>query len=98
MPLYFFHIRSDESEILDPEGAECPDLESARSAALVSARSIMSEEIKNGHLPLGERLDIEDRDGQLLLSVNFGEALILPPGFSLGLPEREARDQVASSS
>ena len=83
MPLYYFHVRSDGVEILDPEGSTYPDLDSARREAVAGARSILSEEIKGGRLAIDERLDIEDEEGRVLLSIAFAEVLILPPGWSI---------------
>lgn len=83
MPLYFFHVRSDGSEILDPDGVEYPDLDAARRAAVAGARSIISEEAKDGRLPLDERIDVEDGDGKILLSLSFLDAVDLPAAMSI---------------
>lgn len=75
MPLFYFHIRRSEDEIRDTEGIDLPDLEAARREAILSARSILSQEVLQGDLPLHERIDIEDADGRLLLSVSFLETV-----------------------
>lgn len=75
MPTFFFHIRRSEGEIRDSEGSVLPDLEAARREAILSARSILSQEVLQGDLPLHERIDIEDPEGRLLLSVSFLETV-----------------------
>ena len=87
MPLYFFHVRSSAGETLDPEGSSCADLDAARRQAIAGIRSIISEEVKDGHLPLDERLDVEDEQGRVLMSLAFTEALALPPELASALAE-----------
>ena len=101
MPLYYFHVRGDGIEILDPEGCECPDVQAAHREALAGARSILSEELKDGRLAVDERIDIEDEQGRLLCSVKFGEAIALPPGWTLrspGSPEPAGRTGTSDHS
>ena len=83
MPRYYFHIRSDDVEILDDEGSEFPDLDTAWRKAIDGARGILSQEVLRGSLPLHERIDIEDEAGGVLRSVRFAEAV------AIGIPPQD---------
>lgn len=75
MPRYFLHIRGGREDFEDSEGLVLPDLEAARHQAVAGARSILCEEVMNGHLHLDERIDIEDEARELLLSVHFRDVV-----------------------
>ncbi len=75
MPRYFLHIRGGQEDFEDSEGLVLPDLEAARHRAVAGARSILCEEVMNGHLHLDERIDIEDERRELLLSVHFRDVV-----------------------
>ena len=42
MPHFYFHLSNGMGEIRDEEGADLPDLETARMRAVVAIRSILS--------------------------------------------------------
>jgi hypothetical protein len=86
MPRYYLHIVRDEDVIVDFEGYDLPDLESARSEAIGGARGILSEEVLNGTLSLAERIDIADADGVVLASIPFLATI------DIRLPPRDNRD------
>jgi len=75
MPRYFLHIRSGQGDIEDSEGLVLADLEAARREAVVGARSIICEDVMNGHLHLDERIDVENERRELLLSVHFRDVV-----------------------
>lgn len=75
MQRFFLHIVTGEEEIRDSEGQLLPNLEAARAEAIAGARSILSQEVLLGVLPLDERIDIADEKGDVLLSVSFLEAI-----------------------
>ncbi|MEA1015663.1 hypothetical protein SH591_13050 [Sphingomonas sp. LY54] len=75
MPRFYFHIRSDDVEILDDEGSEFPDLDAAWREAIDGARGILSQEVLKGSLPLHERIDIADEAGGVLRTVPFTDVV-----------------------
>ncbi|HEY0044755.1 MAG TPA: hypothetical protein VGB62_09420 [Allosphingosinicella sp.] len=77
MARYFLHQRGGEREFSDEEGQDLADLDAARATAVAGIRSILSDEVLRGALPLGERVDIEDAAGHQLASVRFIEAVEL---------------------
>jgi hypothetical protein len=77
MARYYLHISNGGGYSEDPEGQELPDLEAARASAIEGARSLLSEEARQGQLDLSGRIDIADADGNILLSVPFGDAVKL---------------------
>ena len=76
MPRYFFHVFNDEITI-DEEGADLSDLDAARDFATESARSLVCDSIKKGHLNLDHRIEIADEAGARRLTLTFREAFTL---------------------
>ncbi|MGZ8285843.1 MAG: DUF6894 family protein [Allosphingosinicella sp.] len=76
MPLFFFHIH-DDFEFTDEQGIDMADAASARVAALAGARGMMSEQVKKGRLSLHHRIEVEDEDGDAILSLPFGDAVVI---------------------
>ncbi len=75
MAVYFFHLRGGRIDAHDHEGTELADATAARRQAVLNARDIMAEEVKEGRLPLHERIDVHDGEGLLLFSVPFRSAI-----------------------
>jgi hypothetical protein len=75
MPRYFLDIVNGDT-IEDPDGAEFGDIAEAREEAVLSARDLIGQDIKEGR-PLGltRRIDIRDDNGQVVDSVIFSEAI-----------------------
>jgi hypothetical protein len=76
MLLYRFHVLND-IDAPDDEGAELPNLADAHLRAIDYARDLAAHAVRQGHLNLKHRIDIEDEAGEVLLSVSFGEAVEL---------------------
>ena len=74
MPRFFFHIRDGES-IDDPDGMYLPDTRSARLEAMRSARDIMAEDVRRGHLPLSAWIEVTDEHGEAIFALPFAEAI-----------------------
>jgi len=74
---YHFHLRNLEELILDEEGSEYSDMESAREEARASVRELAIEDIRNGKSPRGWRVQISDPDGALLETVKL-EGVMAP--------------------
>lgn len=76
MPRYFFHIFNDEI-VLDEEGLELPDIDSARQNAIAGARSLICRSVENGHLNLNHRIEVCDESDSRLFTMTFREAFTL---------------------
>ena len=75
VPRFYFHLY-DDVDILDDEGNELPDLETARSHAVRCARVTFAENAKDeGRVVLHHRIDIADEQGAVLERVRFGDAV-----------------------
>ena len=76
MPRYYFQLR-DDIDAKDEEGAELPDIASARAQAETYARTMACQEVLEGHLNLHHRIEVEDEAGQRVAIVTFGEVVKL---------------------
>ena len=76
MPRYYFHLHNGATA-RDEEGRELPDLNAARQEAIRAARELMGEDIKEGLLRLGHRIEIGDENGAEVLVVPFAEAVMI---------------------
>lgn len=74
MERYFFHL-FDDIETHDEEGMELADLAAARRQALSSAREMMCDQMRSGHLNLHHRIEVEDEGGAPVLTVTFASAI-----------------------
>lgn len=75
MPRYFFNMRGSDSYIADEEGDDLPDIASARNAAITAAREILAKRIKSGTDTGTHKFEITDSHGDVVLTVDFQEAL-----------------------
>jgi hypothetical protein len=76
---YFMHLRDGTEQILDPEGLEFPNIEAMRKAVLVSARDLMTGDIREGVMDLRFRIDVEDEDGAIIYTLPFKHAVNIIP-------------------
>lgn len=76
MPHFRFHVLND-IDAPDEEGQELPSLAAAHLRAIDYARDLASAAVRQGQLDLRHRIDIEDGEGKVLLTVTFGEAVDL---------------------
>lgn len=75
MARYFFHLSDCSAELLDREGLDLPDLETAKQKALDYARDVLSADIKDGVLDLRYCIVVEDETGQILHSLPMENAV-----------------------
>lgn len=76
MARFFLHLRDGTSELLDPDGIDCTDMESVRQAVLLSARDTLGNDVKaNGMMDLRYRIDAEDDAGSVVHSLPFVQAV-----------------------
>ena len=77
MPWFYFHLHND-IDAPDHEGVELPDLEAARAHAIRQARVTFGETAKDvGRVVLHHRIDIENKAGEVLATVLFGDAVMV---------------------
>ncbi len=76
MTRFFFHFRSHDDNIDDPEGQDLEDLSAAHLEAVATARALTAKLLLDGKYPDGQRLDVSDADGNVLLAVPFVAALL----------------------
>ena len=72
MPRYFFHYRTDDELILDPEGQEFDNLEAAEASAAELGKAIVERAASSGgDTRLPRSIEITGEDGTELLYVVF---------------------------
>jgi hypothetical protein len=87
VPRYFMHLRDGTEELLDPEGAEYPDLKAMRKAVLVTARDLLTGDVRDGVLDFRFRIDAETETGEIVYTLHFEDALhIIKPS---PVPQRD---------
>lgn len=79
MARYFMHLRDGTEQILDPEGLEFATIEAVRKAVLVSARDLMTGDIREGVIDLRFRIDVEDDAGDIVYTLPFKHAVNIIP-------------------
>ena len=77
MPLYHLHIHYDGEVILDEEGGEFADLQSAVREAVRSVRSLVSGDVLAGFLQLDLSIEVCDDTDRPLQMVRFEEAITM---------------------
>lgn len=80
MPLYYFHLRDGVDILLDHEGRNLSGLGPVADAALKDARSIISDDAKEGRIKLDQRIDVEDAAGSVVHTLGFAEAVEIVRG------------------
>lgn len=78
MPRYYFHIRTADAFIRDPDGSDLSDLDAARVEAGESARHLLAELLRNGQVLDGQVFEISDEAGTILERVPFRSVIRLP--------------------
>lgn len=79
MARYSMHLRDGTEQILDPEGLEFATIEAVRKAVLVSARDLMTGDIREGVIDLRFRIDVEDEGGDIVYTLPFKHAVNIIP-------------------
>ena len=91
MAHYFMHLRDGAEELLDPEGKEFASLSDLRRAVLDAARSLISEDVRQGVMDMRFRIDAEDERGAVVYRLPFKHAVSI-------IPEIEAPREVVSDA
>jgi hypothetical protein len=79
MPRYFMQLRDGTEELLDPDGIEYADLDELRKKVLLAVRYLIIGDVTSGVVDLRFRIDAEDRDGVIVYSLGFDQALRIIP-------------------
>jgi hypothetical protein len=79
MARYYLQLRDGSDQLLDPEGIEQADLDALRKDVLLAIRGMLSEDVRGGVIDMRFRIDAEDRDGVIVYSLGFSEALKIIP-------------------
>ncbi|WP_276118312.1 DUF6894 family protein [Pararhizobium qamdonense] len=75
MALYYFHLRNGDDYEEDTTGVELPDVDSARTEAIVAAREILSEQIALG-IPIGNQVfEVCEEDQFMVFKLAFKDIL-----------------------
>ena len=75
MPRFHLHVKHRNTLVEDEEGEEFASLDSARAAAIQSAREIISDRLIHGQGINGDAFAIADEEGRIVLTVPFSEAI-----------------------
>lgn len=81
MPHYYFQVCNGQGLTSDEEGIDLQDEAAARSMAMDSIRSIISEEARKGVIDLDGYIDVTNESAETLTRIAFLEA------FSLRMPD-----------
>jgi hypothetical protein len=79
MPRYYMQLRDGTEQMLDPEGIEYADLDDLRKKVLIAVRDLISGDVTSGLVDLRFRIDAEDRDGVIVYTLGFDQALNIIP-------------------
>ncbi len=73
MPRYYFHFDDGCSRKPDPEGIILPDAEAAWYQGVRNALEVIQAQFGSGAVTPGQRVEIEDEEGQPVWAVAFEE-------------------------
>ena len=80
MPRYYFHVHNSFGVAVDDEGEDAEDIADARAIAVHAARSILTEELRKGHIDFRGQIVIADGSGKVCARVAYGDAVELWTG------------------
>lgn len=69
MSRFYFQIRSGDQFVSDDEGVDLPNFDAAMAEAVLSAREIIAETIRNGDPVPDDVIEITDEAGTVLGAV-----------------------------
>ena len=79
MARYYMQLRDGTEQMLDPEGIEYADMDELRKKVLIAVRDLISGDVKGGLIDLRFRIDAEDREGVIVYTLGFAEAVRIVP-------------------
>jgi patatin-like phospholipase/acyl hydrolase len=72
-------LRDGTEQMLDPEGIEYADIDELRKKVLIAVRDLISGDVQGGLIDLRFRIDAEDREGVIVYTLGFAEAVRIVP-------------------
>jgi len=79
MARYFFHLRCQESDVVDPTGADLRDPDQAWEAARATARDLMEAQSDASVNWLACHFEVVDETGEIVFELPFSEVVELRP-------------------
>jgi hypothetical protein len=79
MSHYYFHLRDGVDILIDEEGRHLDGIDDIAPAALLEARSIISDDARSGCIRLDLRIDVEDASHKVVYSLDFSDAVEIVP-------------------
>ena len=76
MPDYFFSVRDRHNTPPDQVPLDLPDLAAVRREAIRGARSLISADVQAGILDLSGTIEVDDAQGNRVLTLMFSEAVL----------------------
>lgn len=81
MSRFFFHVRTGDELVRDPEGSELASLLDARAEAILDARAAMSVAIGEGRdISRRTSVEIHDEADVLVMKVPYRDAILADEG------------------
>ncbi|AXV17719.1 hypothetical protein CYG48_18060 (plasmid) [Neorhizobium sp. SOG26] len=77
MPGYYFHVRIDGALQADIEGMDLPTHTAALEEAILGAREIVADRVRNGEEIGSEQFKVVDEDGTTIHVLPFRSVLCL---------------------
>jgi hypothetical protein len=75
VPRFYFHVCNGSGFTEDREGQELRDESAARKEAVRGLRDMTAAEMMRGEMNLGSFIEIEDENRNLLMTIEFDEAV-----------------------
>jgi hypothetical protein len=76
MPLFFLDVVTGDNRLEDPDGGEHGNVGLAQAEACLAIRELVANDIREGRrLGLDRRIDIRDRAGNVVATVDFSDAV-----------------------
>ncbi len=79
MARYFFHLRCQDKDVLDPSGADLRDPDQAWEAARATARDLMEGQPDANVNWLACHFEVVDDSGEIVFELPFSEVVDLRP-------------------
>lgn len=74
MRRYYFHVH-EAIDFVDDEGLEFPSIGAVREEALLAARELAADEVREGKLNLSHRIEVVDEQQRPVLSLPLRDAI-----------------------
>ena len=75
MPHYYFNLRRNGELIADMEGCECENIEAMKREAVLSARELSAQSLREGDDADGRAFEVTDESGEIVLRMTFADVL-----------------------